>query len=182
MPYKDIAAFRRSYRARTGSFAHQKSHNLIRDCQIYTEYRQVLKDAPGFPKTLAKFQDLRYNDSAKYYSLLVAKSIREERQPIRVEDGKQGKHLVVHNNYMEGRSYFEQGTTVEQIQKAINKYAGTGRVEIRRDGKPSNKEVIRVPELTGYDVDKLSGEVHKTHLFKVHYSDKGVHLVPKREE
>lgn len=70
MPYKDIAAFRRSYRARTGSFAHQKSHNLIRDCQIYTEYRQVLKDAPGFPKTLAKFQEIKYNkDTALYQKL-----------------------------------------------------------------------------------------------------------------
>lgn len=182
MPYKDIAAFRRSYRSKDGSFAHQKSHHLIRDYRDYSLIKRVLNGNENLPKTLAQFQDLRYNDSAKYYSLLVAKSIREERQPIRVEDGKQGKHLVVHNNYMEGRSYFEQGTTVEQIQKAINKYAGTGRVEIRRDGKPSNKEVIRIPELTGYDVDKLSGEVHKTHLFKVHYSDKGVHLVPKREE
>ena len=70
MPYKDIAAFRRSYRARTGSFAHQKSHNLIRDYQIYTEYRQVLKDAPDFPKTLAKFQEIKYNkDTALYQKL-----------------------------------------------------------------------------------------------------------------
>lgn len=182
MPYKDIGAFRRSYRSKEGSFAHQRSHNLIRDYRDYSLIKRVLNGNENLPKTLANFQDLRYNDSAKYYSLLVAKSIREGRQPIRVEDGKQGKHLVVHNNYMEGRSYFEQGTTVEQIQKAVNKYAGTGRVEIQRDGKPSNKEVVRIPELTGYDVDKLSGEVHKTHLFKVHYSDKGVHLVPKREE
>ena len=70
MPYKDIAAFRRAYRARTGSFAHQKSHNLIRDYQIYTEYRQVLKDAPDFPKTLAKFQEIKYNkDTALYQKL-----------------------------------------------------------------------------------------------------------------
>ena len=54
MPYKDIGAFRRSYRSKEGSFAHQRSHNLIRDHQIYTEYKQVLKDDPDFPKTLAK--------------------------------------------------------------------------------------------------------------------------------
>lgn len=182
MPYKDIGAFRRSYRAKEGSLAHQRSHNLIRDYKDYTGLKQVMRGGENIPKTLADFQDLRYNKSDKYYALLIGKAIREGRQPISVEDGKQGKHLVGHNNYIAGRSYFEQGTTVKQIQQAVNKYAGSGRVELKRDRKPSNKEVIRIPELTGYDVDKLSGNVYKTHLFKVHYSDKGVHLVPKREE
>ena len=182
MPYKDIGAFRRSYRAKEGSLAHQRSHNLIRDYKDYTGLKQVMRGSENIPKTLADFQDLRYNKSDRYYALLIGKAIREGRQPISVEDGKQGKHLVGHNNYIAGRSYFEQGTTVKQIQQAVNKYAGSGRVELKRDRKPSNKEVIRIPELTGYDVDKLSGNVYKTHLFKVHYSDKGVHLVPKREE
>lgn len=70
MPYKDIAAFRRAYRAREDSFAHQKSHNLVRDYQIYTEYRQVLKDDPKFPKTLAKFQEIKYNEDTALYQKL----------------------------------------------------------------------------------------------------------------
>lgn len=182
MPYKDIAAFRRSYRTKEGSFAHQRSHNLIRDYRDYSDIKRVLRGNENLPKTLAKFQDLRYNDSAKYYSILVSKAICEGRQPIRIEDGKQGKHILGHNNYISGRSYFEQGTTVEQIQKAVNKYAGSGYIELTGNGKPSNKEVVRIPELIGYSVDKLNGNVYKTHLFKVHYSDKGVHLVPKMEE
>lgn len=182
MPYKDISSFRRSYRAKKNTFAHDRSHNLIRDYKDYTQLKHVMRGRENIPKTLAIFQELRYNKSDKYYSLLVGKAIYEGRQLIRVEDGKQGKHILKHNNYIAGRSYFEQGTTVEQIQKAVNKYAGTGRVEMRNDGKPSNKEVVYIPELTGYDVNKLNGKIYKTHLFKLHYSDKGVHLVPKREE
>lgn len=182
MPYKDIAAFRRSYRSKDGSFAHQRSHNLVRDYRDYLQIKQILKRRENLPKTLANFQNLRYNDSAKYYSLLVAKAIQEGRQPILVEDGKQGKHLVVHNNYKAGRSYFERGTTVEQIQKAVDRYAGSGRIEMRKNGKPGNKETVRIPELTGYAVDQNTKETSATHIFKIHYSDKGVHIVPKKEK
>ena len=70
MSYKDIGAFRRSYRSKKDSFAHQKIHNLIRDYQIYTEYKQVLKDDPDFPKTLAKFQEIKYNKDVVLYQKL----------------------------------------------------------------------------------------------------------------
>lgn len=180
MPYKDIGAFGRSYRAKEGSPAHQRSHNLIRDYKDYTGLKQVMRGSENIPKTLADFQDLRYNKSDRYYALLIGKAIREGRQPINVEDGKQGKHLVGHNNYIAGRSYFEQGTTVKQIQQAVNKYAGSGRVELRKDGKPSNKETVRIPELTGYVVDRKTQKIYVTHIFKIHYSDTGVHIVPRR--
>ena len=181
MPYKDIGAFRRSYRAKEGSPAHQRSHNLIRDYKDYTGLKQVMRGSENIPKTLADFQDLRYNKSDKYYALLIGKAIREGRQPISVEDGKQGKHLVEHNNYIAGRSYFEQGTTIKQIQQAVNKYAGSGRVELRKDGKPSNKETVRISELTGYVVDRKTQKIYVTHIFKIHYSDTGVHIVPRRD-
>ena len=70
MPYKDIGAFGRSYRAKEGSPAHQRSHNLIRDYQKYTYYKQVLKEDPDFPKTLAKFQEIKYNKDVIPYQRL----------------------------------------------------------------------------------------------------------------
>ena len=140
------------------------------------------RGSENLPKTLAEFQELRYNKEEKYYALLLNKAIREGRQPIQVEADKQGKHFIGHNNSIEGRSYFAQGTTVEQIQKAVKKYAGTGRVEVQRNRKPSRKEVVHVPKLTGYVYDQNSGKVYKTHLFKIHYSNNGVHIVPKKEE
>ncbi len=139
------------------------------------------RGSENLPKNLAEFQELRYNNAEKYYAVLLKKAIREGRQPIQVEADKQGKHFIGHNNYIEGRSYFAQGTTVEQIQKAVKKYAGTGMVEIQKNGKPSNKENVKMHELTGYVVDRKTKEIHKTHTFKVHYSSNGVHIVPKKE-
>ncbi len=182
MPYKDIGAFRRAYRSAEGSFAHKRSHHLVRDQKEYTEIKQILHGSETLPKTLAEFQELRYNNAEKYYAVLLNKAIREGRQPIQVEADKQGKHFIGHNNYIEGRSYFAQGTTVEQIQKAVKKYAGTGRVEVQRNRQPSRKEVVHVLELTGYVYDQNSDKVYKTHLFKIHYSNNGVHIVPKKEE
>lgn len=70
MPYKDIGAFRRSYHAREGSFAHERSHNLIRDYEKYIEYKDILKSDPDFPKTLAKFQEIKYNEDKTLYQKL----------------------------------------------------------------------------------------------------------------
>ena len=55
MAYKDIGAFRRSYRSKEGSFAHQKSHNLIRDYKQLQSYREELGRA-SLPKTLENYQ------------------------------------------------------------------------------------------------------------------------------
>ena len=139
------------------------------------------RGSENLPKNLAEFQELRYNNAEKYYAVLLNKAIREGRQPIQVEADKQGKHFIGHNNYIEGRSYFAQGTTVEQIQKAVKKYAGTGLVEVgKKNKKPSNKEVVYIPDLTGFCIDRLDGKIYKTHTFKIHYAQNGVHVVPKR--
>ena len=64
MPYKDIAAFRRSYRSKDGSFAHQRSHNLVRDYKQLQSYREELGRA-SLPKTLENYQKIVYNKSDK---------------------------------------------------------------------------------------------------------------------
>ena len=64
MPYKDIGAFRRSYRAKEGSPAHQRSHNLMRDYKQLQSYREELGRA-SLPKTLENYQKIVYNKSDK---------------------------------------------------------------------------------------------------------------------
>lgn len=64
MPYKDIGAFRRSYRAKEGSPAHQRSHNLIRDYKQLQSYREELGRA-SLPKTLENYQKIVYNKNDK---------------------------------------------------------------------------------------------------------------------
>lgn len=70
MPYQDIGAFRRAYRSKKNSFAYKRSHNLIRDYHTYIDYKQTLKDDPDFPKTLAKFQEIKYNNNEVPYQIL----------------------------------------------------------------------------------------------------------------
>ena len=97
MPYKDIGAFRRSYHAREGSLAHERSHNLIRDYEKYIEYKDVLKSDPDFPKTLAKFQEIKYNEDKTLYQKL-----------------KREKHTV---SEIKGKGWSESFT-----QKAVTAY------------------------------------------------------------
>lgn len=97
MPYKDIGAFRRAYHAREGSLAHERSHNLIRDYEKYIEYKDVLKFDPDFPKTLAKFQEIKYNEDKTLYQKL-----------------KREKHTV---SEIKGKGWSESFT-----QKAVTTY------------------------------------------------------------
>lgn len=59
-PYSNIGAFRRSYRAKEGTAAHTRSHNLIRDYKQFTEFKSII-GKENMPKTLAEFQTLKYN-------------------------------------------------------------------------------------------------------------------------
>lgn len=93
-----------------------------------------------------------------------------------IESGKQGKHIVGHNNYIPGRSYLT--VSEDQVQNLVNRHAGTGRMQ--RDGKDkwSHKEIIISDETIGISVDPVTGEEKETNKFVIHYSKKGVHIVP----
>lgn len=96
-----------------------------------------------------------------------------------IESGKQGKHIMGHNNYIPGRSYLT--ISEDQVQNLVQKYAGTG--WIRRDGNErwSHKEIITADKIIGVVVDPLTGEKKETRKFVIHYSKKGVHIVPCKE-
>lgn len=96
-----------------------------------------------------------------------------------IESGKQGKHIMGHNNYIPGRSYLT--ISEDQVQNLVQKYAGTG--WIRRDGNErwSHKEIITADKIIGVAVDPLTGEKKETRKFVIHYSKKGVHIVPCKE-
>ena len=65
MPYESIAAFRRSYRTAEDTFAHKRSHNLIKDFKEFNECKQIVGKI-NLPKTLAGYQELKYNDNENY--------------------------------------------------------------------------------------------------------------------
>lgn len=106
--------------------------------------------------------------------------IQSDAQPKTIESGKQGKHILDHNNYISGRSYLT--ISLEEAQTLVEQYAGTGEVAITEGLKWKNKEIIRTNHVVGVDVDQVTGEGVETTDFKIHYSKKGVHIVPYRDK
>lgn len=139
------------------------------------------------PKNLANYYDIKYNNKEQYRLLQSEYKQAKQREYIRnnciltIEEGKQGKHIKTHNNFIEGRSYFT--ISLEQMQKLVDKYAGTGTIEFYRNGVWRHTEIIgKTDSIIGYTVDPETLEEIATSAFKIHYSNNGTHIVPTRED
>lgn len=93
-----------------------------------------------------------------------------------VHMGKQGKHIKGHNNYIDGRSYLT--ISEQEVQELVNKYAGSGELLRSDSGKWANKELINADNIIGVNVNNVTMEETETSSFIIHYSSKGVHIVP----
>lgn len=158
--------------------------NARADQQQFEKYRAIFKTE--MPRNLDAFQNMKYNDSEKWSTLQrayrnqpIRDHIQSDAQPKTIEVGKQGKHIREHNNYIQGRSYLT--ISVDEAQTLVNRHAGSG--ELLRDTKNKwkHQELIRTKQQIGVDVDQLTGEERPTTDFKIHYSNKGVHIVPYKE-
>lgn len=108
------------------------------------------------------------------------KYIKSDEWPKEIIEGRQGKHILGHNNYIEGRSYLT--ISLEEAQELVNKYAGTGEIRFNSNDEWDKKEIIKVDKDIGVDVNNKTGEKMSTNRFKIHYSNKGTHIVPMRRE
>ena len=96
----------------------------------------------------------------------------------KIQEGRQGKHIVGHNNY-DGKSYLADGV---DPQKLVDEYHGTGDLKITNPNKNWNKkEFVLGEDIIGFVVDKSTREVTPTRYFSIHYSKKGTHIVPRKE-
>lgn len=86
--------------------------------------------------------------------------------------GRQGKHIVDHNNYKKGRSIFSG--TVSDAQQLINEYSGTGQKINATSERVDFKKVI------GQYVDEITGKAYDTTVGTIRYSKDGAHIVPAR--
>lgn len=95
---------------------------------------------------------------------------------IPIELDKQGKHVVGHRNFIPSRSVWE--FPIEETQKLINQFAGTG-IKVRGEtlGSSGYQEMVNFKVHVGRVVKK-SGEEVPTTWGKIHYSNEGVHVVP----
>ncbi len=146
MPYKDIGSLRRALRADKDSFAYKKSHYAVRDYRQYERWKSVLGEE-NMPKSLAEFQDLKYNKkkSIAYEKLLQAK--RQEEDYLIAVSG--GSHFGKYDN-------FQRKYSNKELQKSIVSYNKT--IE-------EHKEIIKNPKSHCPDWDNFD-ERYKAGLIK----------------
>lgn len=160
----------------------EKTKNASSDRKQYNKYIDVL-GKENMPTSLSKFQDMKYNDVEKFNDLKLhfkdsklQKGIIESYN-LTLREGQQGKHILGHNNYLEGRSYIVDAS-MKDIQECIKKHAGNGTINRYRNGDWDNTESIVDNSIVGYvlSIDKTWIATNK---FKIHYSkEKGTHMVP----
>lgn len=156
--------------------------NASADKKQFAQYRKVLgKDTP---KRFADFQAMKYNEpenwnnlKLNYQDVQLQQKIRSEDYPKQIEEGKQGKHIPGHNNYTEGRSYLTMDA--KEIQELANKYAGTGKLQRDGQGHWNHKEIVNMGKTIGVYKD-LAGKELPTTIATIHYSKKGIHVVPAK--
>ena len=92
--------------------------------------------------------------------------------PKTIHMGKQGKHIIGHNNYQKGKSILNIST--DSAQSLIKKYSGTGQ-KIN-----SHKERVNFKRVIGKYFDEKTGKAYDTTMGMIHYSKDGAHIVPLR--
>lgn len=159
----------------------QMGYNITADKAQYEKYKALLGDKA--PSTFEGFQAIKYGDGygalkVQYADARIQDRIKTGKTSTSVLAGKQGKHILGHNNYTEGRSYLNSN---EDVQALVNKYAGTGTIVRDASGKWAHKEVVTADHPIGFAVSQVDGSATETSTFTIHYSKKGVHIVPKKE-
>ena len=89
-----------------------------------------------------------------------------------IHSGRQGKHIVGHNNYKNGRSIFSG--SLSDAQQLIKKYSGTGQ------RLNANTERVNFKKVIGKYVDEVTGKSYDTTVGTIRYSKDGAHIVPAR--
>lgn len=155
------------------------------DKKQYARYTEIL-GKKNVPKTFDEFQNIKYNKTNKYEELKLLYADTELKNKIRntynlkILEGKQGKHILGHNNYIEGRSYLT--ISIDEAQEIVNKYAGTGKINrYPNSRKWDNTETVISDRTVGYSLNEIDGSETETRAIKIHYSKKGTHIVPRKE-
>ena len=166
----------------------KKFLNYSSDKEQYARYREILKTHVDIVK-FDKFQEIKYNNKtewkqikAEYLESLGIKTTETAKQYINninktINMGRQEKHILGSNNYVEGKSYLTISS--EEAQELVNKYAGQGQINFNRKGIWDKREIIDIDKKIGIVVSKNGN--FDTNSFKIHYSKTGTHIVPYRK-
>lgn len=159
----------------------KKIKNRTADTKQLGRYKEM--HVNNLPDSLDKFQELKYNKASEwnkvhteYLDKTLQGKIRSDAYNKTIEEGKQGKHIRGHNNYIDGRSYLT--VDIKEAQEIVSKYAGTGKMIRDINNNWSHKELITVGKDIGVCVNQISAEKLLTDRAIIHYSKNGVHIVP----
>lgn len=118
----------------------------------------------------------------------IRKHIKSDKQPKSLDIGQQNKHIPGTNEYKQYEKKFTQkgqhgpsriSLKVEELQELVNKHAGAGEIRLNYKGEWDNREIIfDNDKIIGKAVNNKTGVEAETAIFKIHYSKKGVHIVP----
>ena len=163
-------------------------YNEKADKLQFERYKEWL--GSNAPKTFEAFQKLKYDSSNSYNVLKTAYADKRIQSRIQsnsayttLKVGQQGKHILGHNNYIEGRSYLT--VSMDEAQKLINRYAGTGKLKRDNNGKWTHKEFVTADRAIGYILPQDGSDPIPTNRFSISYAtgkDKGAHIVPAKPE
>lgn len=114
--------------------------------------------------------------------------IGTEQYPLTIHQGRQNKHIPGTNEYKQYTKQFTDNgefgparLTIdsERVKILVDRYHGTGILLKRKNGVWNGKELITVyPDVIGVSVNNITGAEAETTVFTIHYSKKGVHIVP----
>ena len=140
----------------------------------FIAYRQVL-GSQNMPKTFAGFYDLKYNGVEGYERLKDKVFIYQKTQTgewgKKINPEKQLPHME--STHKAGKSYIYDSVDVQEL---FNKHHGTGRIELDRHGRRTNKEIIEL----GYPIGINGSDGSEVTSIKIHHSEKRTHIVPKK--
>lgn len=157
--------------------AEQVQVHQLRLRRLEEEYVKF-SEASGLPTQYERMQAAGFDwkkarEAESAFSRAVRVDFPENRGIIKVHKGRQQKHILGSDNYIEGRSYL---TVPEyEVKRVINDNAGRGKLV-------DNKEEIIADKIIGVNINPKNHHKTLTDNAKIHYSKSGAHLVPKYTE
>lgn len=141
------------------------------------EYKKVISalGAENAPISLAKFQDLKYNDIKKYERLIDKAYISEKFQSkswldkINIE--KQARHIQ--STSPSEKSYFYDHVDVNAL---YDEYKMTGVLKKNRHSVRGHREKVDLPDNLHIGIDGYTGK--EVNSITIHYSKTGAHIIP----
>jgi len=154
----------------------------IRLRRLSKEYSEFSK-AAGLPEQRERMK-VSYVDDASTKKAAELKILRDAEAPIReairrgdypltINPEKQARHMM--GTALPGRSVIT--ISQDELQRIINKQAGSGHIELTRGLECRSKEIIDTGKEIGYTVNK-KGDIIPAKSITIHYSKTGVHAVP----